>query len=99
MRFDNIIAYRGGEIMEEEICLQGLLIPMDWHGNGRVKTVALATDDEREIFIRNPLDEWITRHLRQRVALWGRYADVPDRSVFEVNRLQCHRPRPDPRPR
>lgn len=79
--------------MEKEICLQGLLIPMDWHGNGRVKRVALATDDEREIHIRNPLDHRILHHLRQRVELWGRYADVPEQSVFEVNRLQYRRPR------
>ncbi|MDJ0857328.1 MAG: hypothetical protein QNI88_19125 [Desulfobacterales bacterium] len=83
--------------MEEEICLQGLLIPMDWHGNGRVKTVALATDDEREIFIRNPLDQRIMSHLRERVELWGRYADVPDQSIFEVNRLQFQHPRSESR--
>ena len=81
--------------MEKEICLQGLLIPMDWHRNGRIKTVALATDDEREIVIRNPLDQWIMSHLRQRVALWGHYVDLPDQSVFVVNRRRFRRPRPD----
>ncbi len=96
-RFDNATGDGGDDIMEEEICLQGLLIPMDWQGNGRVKTVALATDDEREIFIRNPLDQRIMSHLRERVELWGRYADVPDQSIFEVNRLQFQHPRSESR--
>ena len=95
MRLDNIIADGGGEIMEEEICLRGLLIPMDWHGNGRVKTVALATDDEREIFIRNPRHLHVIHHLRQRVELWGTFEDPQNPTVFMIKRLQRQRPTPE----
>jgi len=74
--------------MDREIYLTGLLIPVDWHGNGRVKAVALATDDEREISIGGPLQAHIVHHLRQQVELWGTYDDPIQPTVFQVNRLQ-----------
>jgi hypothetical protein len=77
--------------VEEEICLIGLLIPMDWHSNGRVKSVALATDDEREIYIRNPRHLHILPHLRQRVELWGKFNDPQNPAVFQVRRLRLPR--------
>ena len=52
--------------MAEEIHLQGLLIPRDWHSNGRVKSLVLATDDEQEIIISTPLKGEMIQHLRQR---------------------------------
>ncbi len=74
--------------MKEVICLKGLLIPMDWHRNGRVKTVVLATYDENEIFIHNPTQNHIIAHLRQRVELWGTFDDSQHPTVFQVNRLR-----------
>jgi hypothetical protein len=79
--------------MGREIYLTGLLIPVDWHGNGSVKAVALATDDEKEISIGGPLQEHIVHHLRQQVELWGSYDDPIQPSVFQVNRFQ---PKPIP---
>ena len=74
--------------MGREIYLTGLLIPVDWYGNGSVKAVALATDDEQEIFIGGPLQEHIVHHLRQQVELWGTYDDPVHQTVFQVNRFQ-----------
>jgi hypothetical protein len=79
--------------MSREIYLTGLLIPVDWHVNGSVKAVALATDDEKEISIGGPLQEYIIHHLRQQVELWGTYEDPIHQTVFQVNRFQ---PKPSP---
>jgi hypothetical protein len=75
-------------MMQHEICLRGLLIPKDWHGNGRVKIVALATDDEREITLRNPPRKNIIHHLRHQVELWGAFDDPQDPTVFQISRLR-----------
>jgi len=74
--------------MDQEIHLTGLLIPVDWYGNGNVKAVALATDDEKEISIRGLLRDHILHHLRQQVELWGTYEDPIHQTVFQVNRFQ-----------
>lgn len=74
--------------MAQEVCLKGLLIPKDWHHNGRVKAVALATDDEKEIFIRIPPRKQITHYLRHQVELWGAFDDPQDPTVFHVRRLR-----------
>ena len=74
--------------MGQEIHLTGLLIPVDWYGNGNVKAVALATDDEKEISIGGPLRNHILHHLRQQVELWGTYEDPIQQTVFQVNRFQ-----------
>jgi hypothetical protein len=73
--------------MDQEIYLTGLLIPVDWSGNGSVKAVALATADEKEIPIGGPLQTNIIGHLRQQVALWGTFEDPIGRTVFNVNRF------------
>ena len=78
--------------MSREIYLTGLLIPVDWYGNGRVKAVALATDDEQEISIGGPLQDHILHHLRQQVELWGTYEDPIQQAVFQVNRFQPKQP-------
>ena len=78
--------------MNEEIYLTGLLIPVAWYGNGNVKTVALATDDEKEISISGPLQKNIMRHLRQQVALWGTFEDPINCAVFQVKRFHPVRP-------
>lgn len=74
--------------MVHEIHLRGLLIPVDWHANGRVKTVALATSDEQEIAIGGPLLGHILCHLRQRVDVWGMYDDPVLRNSFCISRIQ-----------
>jgi hypothetical protein len=74
--------------MAQEIHLRGLLIPKDWYSNGKIKTLALATDDEKEISIGNPAHHHIMRHLRQRVELWGTFEDPLHHRVFQVNRLK-----------
>jgi hypothetical protein len=94
-RTDNGIEKGSGGLMGREICLEGLLIPKDWYHNGRVKSVVLATDDEKEIHIRNPLQQHIIHHLRQRVALWGTFEDADDQTAFQVNRLQFGRLSPE----
>ena len=73
--------------MNQEIYLTGLLIPVDWSGNGSVKAVALATADEKEIPIGGPLQPNIIGHLRQQVALWGTFEDPIGQTVFNVNRF------------
>jgi len=78
--------------MAEEIHLQGLLIPRDWHSNGRVKSLVLATDDEQEIIISTPLKGEMIQHLRQRVEIWGTFEDPILRSVFNVRRLKSREP-------
>ena len=78
--------------MDEEIHLQGLLIPKDWHSNGCVKALALATDDEKEVMISTPLQGDMIRHLRQRVEIWGAFDDPVLRTVFYVRRLKCREP-------
>ena len=78
--------------MAEEIHLQGLLIPRDWHSNGRVKAFALATDDEQEIVINTPLPSDMIRHIRQRVEIWGTFEDPVLRTVFNVRRLKSRSP-------
>jgi hypothetical protein len=78
--------------MDQEIYLTGLLIPVDWYGNGSIKAVALATDDENEISIGGPLQKNIMRHLRQQVALWGTFEDPINRAVIQVKRLHPLRP-------
>jgi hypothetical protein len=57
--------------------------------------VALATDDEREIFIRNPRHLHVIHHLRQRVELWGTFEDPQNPTVFMIKRLQRQRPTPE----
>jgi hypothetical protein len=78
--------------MDQEIYLTGLLIPVDWSGNGSVKAVALATADEKEIPIGGPLQTNIIGHLRQQVALWGTFEDPVGRTVFNVNRFHLMPP-------
>jgi hypothetical protein len=73
--------------MNQEIYLTGLLIPVDWSGNGSVKAVALATADEKEIPIGGPLQSNIIGHLRQQVALWGTFENPTGQTVFNVNRF------------
>jgi hypothetical protein len=82
-------------MMGQEVCLKGLLIPKDWYHNGRVKSVVLATDDEQEICIRNPLPKQLIHHLRERVALWGTFEEADNQTAFQVNRLQFGRPAPE----
>ena len=84
-----------GTAMSQEIHLTGLIIPIDWYGNGRVKAVALATNDEKEISIGGPLRDHIIPHLRQQVDLWGTFEDPLHRTVFQVNRFQPKPPTPD----
>lgn len=74
--------------MNQEIYLTGLLIPIDWFGNGQVKAIALATDDEKEVSIAGPLQDHFLLHLRQKVELWGTYEDPVHQTVFLVNRFQ-----------
>jgi hypothetical protein len=81
--------------MGQEIYLTGLLIPVDWYGNGNVKTVALATDDEKEISIGGPLQNNIMRHLRKQVALWGSFEDPTNQTVFQVRRFHPLQPPPE----
>ena len=78
--------------MDQEIYLTGLLIPVDWSGNGSVKAVALATADEKEIPIGGPLQPNIIGHLRQQVALWGTFEDPIGQTVFNVNRFHLMPP-------
>ena len=78
--------------MDQEIYLTGLLIPVDWYGNGSIKAVALATDDEKEISIGGPLQKNIMCHLRQQVALWGTFEDPLNRAVIQVKRFHPVRP-------
>lgn len=75
-------------IMDREVQLTGLLIPVDWHGSGRVKAVALATADEEEIVIAGPLPNDILRHLRQLVHVWGVFENPVQRRRFYVHRCR-----------
>jgi hypothetical protein len=77
--------------MMEETYLEGLLIPKDWHSNGRVKSLALATDDEQEIAIGKPLHRGMIKHMRQRVEIWGVFEDPVLRTVFNVRRLKSRK--------
>lgn len=74
--------------MDQEIHLTGLLIPVDWHGNGRVKAVALATADEQEIAVGGPLLQHILNHLRERVDIWGTYDDPVHGKRFRICRIR-----------
>jgi hypothetical protein len=78
--------------MGQEMYLTGLLIPVDWNGNGSVKAVALATADEKEIPIGGPLQNSIIGYLRQQVVLWGTFENPIGQAVFNVNRFQLMRP-------
>lgn len=80
--------------MAQEVCLRGLIIPKEWHRNGRVKSLALATNDEKEISISNPMQIRIIRHLRQQVEVWGIFEDPACQTIFQVTRLKpCGPPR------
>lgn len=74
--------------MDQEIHFTGLLIPVAWHGNGRVKAVALATADEQEIAVGGPLLHRILGHLREQVDIWGTFDDPVGRKGFRVCRFQ-----------
>ncbi|MGD9249841.1 MAG: hypothetical protein PVG19_01385 [Desulfobacterales bacterium] len=77
--------------MVEEVRLNGLLIPNDWHANGRVKSLTLATDDEKEITLSGLPSRLMKLHLRQRVDVWGTFADSQNPAVFKVRRLRRSR--------
>jgi hypothetical protein len=75
--------------MSADIQLRGLIIPIDWYRDGRIKTIALATPDEQYVVIRPEGIKFdLSRLLRQEVELTGYYDPLPNQATFCVKDLK-----------
>lgn len=75
--------------MSVDIQLRGLIIPIDWYRDGKIKTIALATADEKFVVIRPGGVEFdLSRLLRQEVVLTGDYDPSPNQTTFCVKKLR-----------
>jgi hypothetical protein len=76
-------------MMSADIQLRGLIIPIDWYRDGKIKTIALATHDEQYVVIRpGGIKFDLSRLLRQEVELTGYYDSPPNETTFCVKDLK-----------
>jgi hypothetical protein len=75
--------------MSADIQLRGLIIPIDWYRDGKIKTIALATPDEKFVVIRpGGIQFDLSRLLRQEVELTGDFDPPPNQTTFCVKELR-----------
>jgi hypothetical protein len=79
-----------------EACIRGILIPVAWHRDGNVKTLAVATYDESEIILAaNRLERELRAFLRHRLEAWGRLEQKSGKTRFTVTRYRLDAAPPD----
>jgi len=79
-----------------EACIRGILIPVAWHRDGNVKTLAVATYDECEIILAaNRQARELRAFVRHRLEAWGRLEQRSGKPRFTVTRYRLDTAPPD----
>lgn len=82
-----------------EACIQGIIIPVAWHRDGNVKTLAVATYDEGEVILAaNRQERELRAFLRHRLEAWGRLDREAGKPRLTISRYRLDTVPPEQSP-